>query len=212
MSQKNNSGEKKPPQFAKFLISICTHKKYRDDILGDLHEEFLKKSSVSIAAANKWYWHQVWHSIAPLLGQRMNLTGLSGFLWVVFLYALTLMILIYWDKWIAINAVQSLALQENPPNGTLLRILYFVLFTIGGVFAAFVSAWVNSNRGVSIKENVVYCLMPVFLSITVVVFYQALSRGEFQLFVFLYILMRTLILGCALAIGVLLYRFLQKTS
>jgi DNA-binding CsgD family transcriptional regulator len=68
----------KPPEFARFLL-LLVPKKYRENLLGDMDEEFstIILPQYGARKARLWYWWQLIASIAPIVwAQGKRIAGL----------------------------------------------------------------------------------------------------------------------------------------
>ena len=64
---------KTPPRFGAFLMRALLPRDDRDVVLGDLAEEFDERLDRDGGrSARRWYWNQVWRSIAPSLERRVH--------------------------------------------------------------------------------------------------------------------------------------------
>ena len=67
-----------PPRFASWLLARRLDPNDRDEVLGDLAEDFLERQAVhGPATARLWYWRQVFH-LAWSLGQSGGLDATAG--------------------------------------------------------------------------------------------------------------------------------------
>ena len=81
----DDTTDSRPPKAALGLIFLVFPKKYRDDLRGDLEEEYttIVLPELGPSWAKLWYWKQVLTSIAPIVRPRILkaakwLGGLSG--------------------------------------------------------------------------------------------------------------------------------------
>jgi DNA-binding CsgD family transcriptional regulator len=73
-----NEEARRPPEFARFLL-LLVPKKYRENLLGDLDEEFttIVLPDYGARKARLWYWWQMIASIAPIVwAQVKRIAGL----------------------------------------------------------------------------------------------------------------------------------------
>ena len=56
--KKYRSNVSKPPTVARLITSLLAPKYYRDEILGDLDEEYQHRLKSGLRIANSWYWKQ----------------------------------------------------------------------------------------------------------------------------------------------------------
>lgn len=71
-----------PPKGAQALIAICAPPNDRESVLGDLHEEYVRRLQCEDRArADSWYWGQALGSIPSLLSYtRTNGTSSAAFI------------------------------------------------------------------------------------------------------------------------------------
>jgi len=61
-----------PPRLARLLVTWTTPSRYRQEVLGDLDEQFLARAGrVGMDRARRWYWSQAIRSVAPSIGVRL---------------------------------------------------------------------------------------------------------------------------------------------
>jgi hypothetical protein len=74
ISSTSKSENSNPPQLAELLLEKILSKEERENLIGDLAEEFTERQSVyGIRSTNFWYWRQVKNSAWPIIQVRIKL-------------------------------------------------------------------------------------------------------------------------------------------
>jgi predicted permease len=60
----------RPPRLADWLLTLRVPAEWRDFVVGDLHEEFAERATVTPARARRWFWRQTWRCLLNPLPPR----------------------------------------------------------------------------------------------------------------------------------------------
>ena len=173
----NTQTKTKPPAIAQGAISLFAMPEYRDDILGDLHEEFTQRADLSVSTAQRWYWAEVFYSVPSLVVRRMQHIGTVriGVLVVACLAALVAIDI--WDIHVARRTAYLLASSPDAPSLFVTRAAYFLMFAIGTSIAGAVSAVIGFRKDKTFRANVSVTLLPVFLILTSMIIVSLAIKG-----------------------------------
>lgn len=192
-----------PPALARIALSACTQTEYREDILGDLQEEYVSLQSRSRRHADRWYWNQVVRSVPGLVLRRLQCIGAWRIGLLFISYILALLVINLWDVQVARKAAYFLAKQPDGPSLSIIRTLYFLVFTVGAGLAGALAAALGFKREKSFRSNALLTLGPVFLVLTCVMAANLMASGRQDLFS--YLIIRSLLLATMLLLGAYLF-------
>ena len=74
----NSKNEATPPQLANKIMSLLLPKRFLDNVLGDLEEEFYQLAEHNIKLANMWYWRQSMETSMICLQKKFGSIGFLG--------------------------------------------------------------------------------------------------------------------------------------
>lgn len=189
----------RPPAFAQWLLAILVEGRCKEDLLGDLHEEFERLSLETGKPARSWYWSQTIRSVPGLFLRRIELAGYYRSFSVISGYLVGVFVLLGWDMLVSRPAI--LAILESGPQlqPEYLRFLYFALTAVGGLLSGAIAATISFSDERSALANVLISLTPVFV-IELAVGLSRLALAD-QLTQVPYIALRSAVLAMTIVLG-----------
>lgn len=201
-----NPGTRTTPHLARFLLSRLAPRDFRDALLGDLQEQWQKRTIQTGQAPRAWYWQQVTRSIPTLIAFRLRAIGIWRFVLLLLAYAIGFLAITVWDIAISRALVGSLAMQDVPPSLLVLRAFYFGLFSFGAIVAALLATPIAFDKRWSLRANLLVGLAPVFLIVNGIVFAGAIAAEAFELLP--YLMFRSALMGVMLVLtGMVVHKF-----
>jgi len=157
----------------------------RDDILGDLQEEWNLRATISPFRAKVWYWSQVMRSIPAFAHYGAAKIGSYRIGLILIAQMISFIVITFWDKLVSRSVVESLSALENAPDIFLIRFSYFFLFSVGAILSALLSVPLGFDQRWSYRKNIVFCLGPVFLIIHGLMFHNLIETSSYGLLPYL---------------------------
>lgn len=188
-----------PPALAERLLIALSAREYRDDVLGDLHEQFNARRQLSSGQARRWYWHQALMASPSLLVRRLQLLGLDRLLIIIFACMAALVAIQLWDTLVARRTVLLLASQTDAPGLIIIRSIYFLVFTLGAGLAGAMAAYIAFKPEHSFSGQLKTILLPVFLIATTAMAGRLIVTGTDNWLN--YLLIRSVLMAPALILG-----------
>jgi len=72
MNQSKDLNDLEPPKLANQMMSLLVPKWLRDNVIGDLEEEFYEIANNDVRQANKWYWQQSLETCLVYLRKKLG--------------------------------------------------------------------------------------------------------------------------------------------
>lgn len=152
-----------PPRLAYSLLRFATAPANRPALLGDLHEQFLHRTTTSPRAARAWYWKQAVRSLPHIAWSRLRSPKGKNIALLILTTVFAVIMTSIWDRHISRASVQYIAAQPNAPSLLVMRSLYFAVQSVGIGLAGSIIAGLTFDKNSSFVKNVFYRLGPTLL-------------------------------------------------
>ena len=171
----------RPPRLAEALLHALLPSDDRDEVLGDLAEEFSERVMASATQARLWYWRQALRSLPPLALLRLRSDGGRTAGLVVGTCLLGWALTSVWDLYVARQSAYILAAQPNAPSLIVVRVVYFLVLTAGfALVGGAIAQLIFRSRWPFLRNGLVF-LGPLS---AVVVIVSAMAAVTTQLYVY----------------------------
>lgn len=168
---------KQPPQFALYLLMRTAPSHLREEILGDLSEEFQLRTKQSPRSAKTWYWGQAIRSYPFFLANWLQRTNGQKHLGRMMILIALLGGIMCWEVYVARLHAWSITAYfldtDFIPIPVLWRCVHISLYALGALFFIILLTITHSGRPLTPKiqpykfvlTGVVLCIPPLFFMI-----------------------------------------------
>lgn len=156
------TGSPTPPWFAKTVFRYVVSDEWREQLLGDLEEEFTSLQKQSGRTANRWYWRQLMTSLPYLIRQRcifLKLFRTAAQSRSFAIAAGALMFVSLWDAWIAQRTAWKLSVLMSTENLNVIRGLYLAVLAAGFTACGAIITWLHCQIDSAYRQTRRYLML-----------------------------------------------------